>query len=426
MVKQVITIRRKKYAVGLFWQPTGLYTKARNQAIKLARTVDKKLNLYAEYRMMTGVGARSLGHSAGMPSAAAEVAEEFSEYSSFLAAFLIEAKFYIVAVRNGVILIDKIFDDISSARAEYSKLVNIPDWSVLVAPSSWSVPRAIEKLLPDVISGGVHTVLRPISRFRAFITSTFMMAAFVILMLWMFREPIQEMLSVRPQVSKINPQLAEEYKKRIEEKNKELDEKYNIQKNLPVQKVVQPLQLPYKKLPFIQERAEVCYKAIGFLMQPIYGWNQIIVECNETHATAKFRRDFGTLGSFYDVATILMPGAFVQELSDNMLTVRAKLPDLLTRKSIDSRDVDTIMRTIKTLFQAINTPVEIDFISKPITNGVETEMLNVIEVAASSKLTPMNFMDIFSGFGGVYMTRCEWDVARRIWNYEVIIYAKKI
>ena len=34
------------------------------------------------------------------------------------------------------------------------------------------------------------------------------------------------------------------------------------------------------------------------------------------------------------------------------------------------------------------------------------------------------FMKIFEEFGGVYMTRCAWDASTRIWNYEVIIYAK--
>jgi hypothetical protein len=50
--------------------------------------------------------------------------------------------------------------------------------------------------------------------------------------------------------------------------------------------------------------------------------------------------------------------------------------------------------------------------------------LNVVEAAAESKLTPPEFIKIFGGLGGVYMTRAAWDAGSRNWNYEVIIYAK--
>ena len=75
-------------------------------------------------------------------------------------------------------------------------------------------------------------------------------------------------------------------------------------------------------------------------------------------------------------------------------------------------------------FTTIHEDVEIGVVADTITNGVETASVDVVEIAASSKLTPAQFMEIFADFGGVYMTRCAWDVSRRIWNYEVIIYAK--
>ena len=44
MANQTININRKKYAVGVFWQPMGVGQGARNYARSLARGVDKKLN----------------------------------------------------------------------------------------------------------------------------------------------------------------------------------------------------------------------------------------------------------------------------------------------------------------------------------------------------------------------------------------------
>ena len=100
MPSQVITVDRKKYAVGLFWQPTGAGYVARAYARLLARSVDKKLNLYTEYRAMVGLGAKKFGHRVGMDSAAAAVTDALGEYTSFLAVFSADANFYLVAVRN--------------------------------------------------------------------------------------------------------------------------------------------------------------------------------------------------------------------------------------------------------------------------------------------------------------------------------------
>lgn len=78
MINQVITVDRKKYAAGLFWQPVASGFVARNYARSLARSIDKKLNLYVDYRAMVGLGGRRLGHRSGMHSAAAEIMDSMT------------------------------------------------------------------------------------------------------------------------------------------------------------------------------------------------------------------------------------------------------------------------------------------------------------------------------------------------------------
>lgn len=419
MPNQTITINRKKYAVGLFWQPIGAGFVARAYARNLSRTVDRKLKLFVEYRAMVGVSQRRGGVHSGMHAAAAEITDALTEFNSFLGVFQAGDLFYLVAVRNGVILADKLFDNAADARSEYFKLSELPDWNALFAPGAWGMPRAIERNLSDLISGNSRNVLRPISRLSRISVSVLMLAAFGVLLLTFFREPISQMMTP-PQVAKIDPELAAEYKRQIEEKNKELDAQFNIEKQTPPA----PIVLPYDNLPDVSRRAQVCYQAIGFVMQPIPGWNQVSAECGETHASARFTRGFGTLDDFYRVATELMPASFVQEESSDSIYVRATLPKIPTVASVDERDPDTVVRDIQSIFQGISTPVETNVVVDTLTNGVETATLNIIEVAADSKLTPMQFMKIFDEFGGVYMTRCAWDAVRRIWNYEVIIYVK--
>ena len=420
MANQVITINRKKYAVGLFWQPISHGVPPRVFAKNLARGIDKKLNLFAEYREMVALGSRRFGQRATMRVAAAAVMESFSEYTSFLAMFQVSNGYYLVASRNGVIIEDKLFSAENLARAEYVKLMEIPDWGAFFAPGAWGMPRAVEKNLSDVLNVNNHVTLRSISYLRAGVISALLVVLFFVLFMGIFKDSVKQAFGPRPQVAELNPELVAEYKRQIEEKNKELDVKFEIEKQLPPE----PIVMPYELLPDMISRAELCYRAIGFVMQPITGWNQVSAICGETHVVAELKRSFGTLDEFYNVATELMPGAFVEELDEDTLRVTAVLPKLDSVSSQDERDADTILRDITSLFQGVDTTVNAQIVMDTLTNGVDVKELSLVEIEIESKLTPVHFIKIFEDFGGVYLMQARWDVAKRIWNYEVIIYAK--
>lgn len=420
MASQTVYINRRKYAVGLFWQPAGVGLSGRNYARVLAHNIDKKLNLYTEYHSMIGLGGRKYGHKPTMRVAAAEVMEAFSEYMSFLAVFEVGKQFYLVAARNGVVLEDKLFENEDDARNAYVKLSEIPDWGAFFAPGSWGMPRSVERNLADVLVGRENVQLHLISHFSAGVFSVLLIALFMLGFGIIFHDSLNQTLRSRPNVAELDPELVQEYKRQIEEKNKELDKQFDIQKQLPPP----PIVMPYEKLPAPDARAELCYKAIGFLMQPLSGWNQVRVECNESNAVMELQRDFGTLDEFYSVAGDIMPGVFVQEINENLLRVQAKLPQLENFASQDERDAQTIVRDITSLFQGINTDVELKIVTDTLTNGVDVANVDVVEIAAESKLIPQQFMQIFDDFGGVYLMKCTWDAATRFWNYEVIIYAK--
>lgn len=420
MASQVININRKKYAVGLVWQPVSVGTTVRIYAKNLAKNIDKKLNLYTEYREMVGLGTRRFGHRATMRVAAAAVMESFSEYTSFLAMFQIPNGFYLVAARNGIILEDRVFVSEDDARAEYVKLSEIPDWGAFIAPSSWGMPRAVEKNLAEVLVGNNHVSLHSITYTRAGIWSISLIGIFLLLFMGIFKDSVKQVFSPRPQVAELNPELVAEYKRQIEEKNKELDAQFEIEKQLPPE----PIVMPYELLPDVMARAELCYKAIGFVMQPITGWNQINVTCGETHVVAELKRTFGTLDEFYNVATDFMPGVFVQEIDDDTIRITATLPKLDAVSSQDERDAQTVLRDITSMFQGVDEAPQAQIVMDTLTNGVDVAEVNLVELEIKSKLTPMQFIKIFEDFGGVYLMQAQWDVAKRTWNYEVIIYAK--
>lgn len=420
MVNQVILIDKKKYAVGLFWQPVAVGFIGRNYARQLAHSIDKKLNLFTEYRAMVGLGAKSLGHRIGMPSAAAEVMDSFAEFSSFLAAFKTDEGFWLLAVRSGIIIYDNFFDTEEAARSKYSELMKMPDWGSFFAPVSWDIPRSVEKKLDEVVFGNVRAVLKPISHFKADIISLILLIIFILSVAHFFKDPISQMLTPKPQIAKIDPVLAQEYKKQIEEKNKELDEKFEIKKQVPAK----PLVMPYDNLPKPKDRAQQCYQAIAFLMQPIPGWEQTDAQCDVQYASVNFKRNFGNLGDFYETASDLMPGVFVQEKSQSQVFVRAKLPNVATESSLEEKDAETVVRDVNTIFQKIDESVDVDIVIDTIGDQTKSVNLNVVEIASDSKLTPPEFIKLFDDFSGVYMTKAAWDTGAKEWNYEVIIYAK--
>ena len=419
MQSQVIIISRKKYATGLFWQPVAVGQNPRAYAASLAKTVDKKLNLFVEYRAIVGLGARKLGHKARMPVAAAEIMESFAEYSSFLAGFAVPQGFWVMGARNGIIIADNLYASEEDARGEFARIASLPDWGTLIAPNNWKMPRAIEKVLEDLISTDTKSALRPISNFKGNAFALLIFAIFAFGLFYFFREPLISMVAPRPQLAKVDNNLAEEYKKRLAEKNEEINMRYTA----PVAPAV-PIKMPYDSLPDPHARANLCWQAIGFLMQPIPGWTQLSVDCDTDTATARFRRGFGTLADLYAVASELMPGTEITEQSDSDVTIRVNLPALDVGSGIEKLDPDSVMRDINSMFQLIGMQGDVRIGQEEFAQGAETRRINTVLVSAKSKLTPREFIKIFDSFSGVSVPKIAWDARARTWNYEVKIYVK--
>ena len=416
LIKQVITVRHKKFATGLFWQPMGLGNNARNSARQLAKNSDNKYTLFTEYKSMIGLTNTRGGARGGMDSAAAHVVDALSEFVSFLAVFSVGSGFYLVAVRNGIIIRDVYLETLDAARKIYGELSALPDWGVLIAPADWGMPKSQEKNIADLISNANVGRLRQIGFMKSILPSILLAVLFILFGIYVLNNPIK---ITSESGTKLNPELANEYRRQIELKKQEI-----LDKKLAQEQAIKSFQYPYDNLPDVMERAVLCYKAIAFVMQPVAGWNQTFAKCDGEYVSATFSRDFGTLNDFYEIGGDLMPGAIVQQTSEDEIIVRVKLPKLDTSASIDERDSATVARDIASIFQQINARAQINTVTDTILNNGITENLNLVEVAVSSKLIPSEFMYAFKDFQGVYMTSVSWRANTRTWNYEVIIYTK--
>ncbi|MBR5904052.1 MAG: type 4b pilus protein PilO2 [Alphaproteobacteria bacterium] len=415
MIKQIVNVHHKNFATGLFWQPLGVGNTAQNYARQLSKTNDKRYTLYIEYKSMLGVTDERSGARVGMPSAAVEIVNSLSDLISFLGVFRADKHYYLVAVRNGVIIRDILFDNAEEARQLYTQLAEIPDWGALFAPTAWGMPKSQEKFLADLIGKKITAKLRQISVLKSMAPSILFTAVFVIFGLVVLTNPVNQNPDKK---SKINPEIAKEYRRKIEMKKQEILERKIAEE------VDQVIEYPYDRLPDVMERAQLCYKAIAFVMQPLAGWNQTYAKCDGDFVSVTFSRDFGTLNDFYEIGADLMPGALVQEISEDEVMVRVNLPELKTGSSVDERDQVTVMRDVATLFQQVNTKADIKGVTDKMLHNNKTHDIYVTEVGVTSKLIPTEFMQAFKDFDGVYMSSVSWRANTRNWNYEVIIYSK--
>ena len=414
MIKQIISVNHKKYATGLFWQPLGVGNTPHSYAKQLSKNT--KYNLYTDYKLMVGLTSSRDGAHVGMASAAVEIINALSELVSFVGAFRAGNHFYLIAVRNGIIIRDILIENEDVARKAFVELNNIPEWGALFAPNEWGIPKSQEKNLSDLISGSHFARLRQISMTKSIWPYIFVTVLFILFGVHVLKNPVSENGAHRK--PNINTELAAEYRRQIELKKQEItDRKLQMEAS-------QPIEYPYDNLPNLRERAELCYKAIAFVMQPIPGWNQTMARCDTEYVSVNFSRDFGNLNDFYEVGADLFPGAVVQQVSDDEMIVRVNLPKLKTYSSLDERDQMTAMRDIMTNFQKIGLNADIQSVTDTIKNGDKIEDIHVIEVGASSKLIPSEFIHVFDDFGGVYITSVVWRANTRTWNYEIIVYTK--
>ena len=159
-------------------------------------------------------------------------------------------------------------------------------------------------------------------------------------------------------------------------------------------------------------------------MQQIPGWIQQEVVCNSHTATATVLRGYASLSDLYAVLAELMPGVTVVEKSDSLVELTVNLPELETMRSISDMDSDSIARDVKSIFQSIDINANVNTIAETLSNADFSETMNIVDVAVETKLAPKEFVHIFGDFAGFSMPRIKWNYIKRIWNYEVRIYAK--
>lgn len=161
-----ITVGRRRYAVGLYWQPSpsGRVSQAAREA---ARQPGQMADFFAvRPGNQAGrvpqfcLGQKELGHSAGLPSAAASVAEE--QPGSWGGVFKVQEGWWLVISRDDLIAPDgdMLFEEEAPARQRLYDEMNLGGLQRIYAPEHWGIPNGDPMPLTLLMQGRAEARLQ--------------------------------------------------------------------------------------------------------------------------------------------------------------------------------------------------------------------------------------------------------------------------
>ena len=410
-----ITISGKKYAADLFWQPAPRGA-ARDAARKIARATNSHAGKFVSFGGMIGLGSARTG----TPVAAAEVMEFIGE-GAFLAAFKAREGIWLLAVRGGIIIKDRVFADAAAAKEEYSELAKMPDWGALIAPAEWNAPAAVERQIGAVVSGRGKYKMARISQWAGYMMTWAIVGVALFAGYRLFKRPLKD-ITAPPRES----EEAEEYQRKLDEADALLAPPRTAPEEIHVP-------LPYDEMAGVGASADQCWRAIAFLYQQLVGWVVDSVECAPGMARARLIRNFGTVGDLRADVSQKMRGAAVEEAGAGEAVVRARLRPLETARIDPAHSAADTEAALKSMFQKINAEVDVRRGAVQLklpalkNNQVyDTEMTEVpvIRAHVELKLSPLDLVDVLKGFGAVEFAAIKWDNRTRSWAYDMTIYVK--
>jgi len=167
-----LRVGKTQYAVSLIWQEAEDETDpaAAARSVAADTTVNGDFFVLRPQSRQFGIGLKEKGHAKNMPSLGAHLAESRrGTQASWLGLFEVEGGFYVIAVRDELILAqtDRFYAEELDARSELDNLLNLDDWGETFAPAAFEVENATDKSLAQLLSGKAPR-LRDIDKMGAF------------------------------------------------------------------------------------------------------------------------------------------------------------------------------------------------------------------------------------------------------------------
>jgi hypothetical protein len=152
----IIIVGKNKFATGIFWQPFKDPTD-RNKEIKASAkfSASDLFCIKTKGVPQYGLVSSKNGYTSGTPSAAAAASAILSDKSSTVAIFKVNIGWWLLVIRNDIILPeeDKIFKSEEDAKKSFVAMLTVPDWGYKICPESWNIQDTREISTEELLGG---------------------------------------------------------------------------------------------------------------------------------------------------------------------------------------------------------------------------------------------------------------------------------
>jgi hypothetical protein len=289
-VAGTISVGRRQYAVGLYWQisPSGKVAQAAREAARqpglhadfFAIRGGTKNGRVAQY----GLGQLEFGHKAGMPSAAASLAS--GQPGSWAGAFKLREGFWVVVVRDDLITSegDQFYAEEADARERLMQEIALGGLQRVYAPEGWSVPGAdpipLSLLLERRSDGALRNVTTPRSTLIG-------IGAFVVLLLvgtiYLFYWQQQQREAEEAELRRVRADA-------IERAKREAQMASPIGSSAPV---YTPPPRVWENQPTVTAWLDACRDALTQVSGAVLGWKPSHISCDGKALSVQWQRDKG-------------------------------------------------------------------------------------------------------------------------------------
>ncbi len=409
------------YAVTLFWQPL---QDTNDPYPEVQETVDNFMEgadlfcLRQGTSPQYGIGNSTEGHKAGMPSAAAAIAEIFQDKPSSVAVFEVDEGWWFIAIRNDLILSeeDMLYLNEEDAKRAFYAMMAVPDWGRKIAPASWEIEGTEEVDLWDILKAPGGSKLMHINKNQRQKMKIITIAAGV-LVLFIGYKLISGLFSseTKPIIRPLAPM------------------KPLFEEEVPKQKEV--IVHPWEKLVVTEDLLNRCQAAVQQVKTMIVpGWTLGQISCSAAGLSTTWTMQWGHLGwikrAFEEYNTRGLD--FLIDNSGKVAIVSLSIGDVAIHSQAPKMMAYESREELNNIFQAINQTINLSeerTVRQAQTskdglgsNVKENKTYPRLKFSFSSDLPMEEWLTMFNQFPALEILRLNYNPSNNIWTYEGQIY----
>lgn len=278
---------KRRYAVGLSWEPLQVGTPLKGQAERGDRSGYRR-TLHAPFGTQVGFGSKDRQQRRGDPALVTAARRDLLG-DSWVGAFRVSSTdrfWWVASMREGEVYEDVLFPDEASARLQLMEALDAPDWDTIIAPADWQIRDAVDGRIEQAFSLGGGSRLRPLDG------KTDMIIRIV---------AIGGVLSIAGGSFYFWSEMKREEAERAEE----------LRRMREATVRVDPSTYPWARAPLIEDFVDTCFDEIERIVYVVTGWGNGPLSCVLTPSGISVKAEWARNGgriSWLEAATSAGPG----------------------------------------------------------------------------------------------------------------------